>query len=134
VPRLTVWVVRASLLHLAAGFTLGALLLAHKGIPIHPALWRLLPAHVELLLVGWTVQLAMGVAFWILPRFAGGTSRGNEALAWCAVGLVNLGVVAVVLSGAVGAAALALPGRVAEAGGTVAFALHAWGRVRGPSV
>jgi hypothetical protein len=134
VPRLTVWAVRASLLYLAAGFTLGALLLAHKGIPIHPGLWRLLPAHVECLLVGWTVQLGMGVAFWILPRFAGGASRGNEALAWCAVGLVNLGVVAVVLSGAVGAASPALLGRVAEAGGAVAFALHAWGRVRRPSV
>jgi hypothetical protein len=133
VPRLTVWVVRASLLYLAAGFTLGAFLLAHKGIPIHPALWRLLPAHAEFLLVGWTVQLAMGVAFWILPRFAGGMSRGKGALAWCAFGLVNLGVVAVVLNGAVGAASLFL-GRVAEAGAAVAFAFHAWGRVRRPSI
>ena len=57
------------MLYLALGMTVGALLLFHKGIPLHPALWRWLPPHLEFLLVGWTLQLAMGVAFWILPRF-----------------------------------------------------------------
>lgn len=64
--------------YLVLGFTLGLLLLVNKGVPIHPALWRLLPAHAEFLLLGWTLQLALGVAYWILPRF--GTRRGAV---WC---------------------------------------------------
>ncbi|HLV45033.1 MAG TPA: hypothetical protein VKY39_08745, partial [Aggregatilineales bacterium] len=62
-PRLSVWMVRASLLYLGLGFTFGALMLANKGVPLHPRLWALLPLHAEMLLVGWAIQLAMGVAF-----------------------------------------------------------------------
>ena len=68
--RLSVWPVRTALIYLAIGFLLGALMLFEKGARIDPALLRLLPMHVEFVLVGWTVQLAMGVAFWILPRFS----------------------------------------------------------------
>jgi hypothetical protein len=50
-PRLSYWFIRASLLNLAAGFTLGALLLAHKGMPLHPALWGLLAPHIEFVLL-----------------------------------------------------------------------------------
>jgi hypothetical protein len=54
-PRLSCWCLRASLLHLLVGFTLGALLLFHKGVPVHPAFWQLLPPHIECLLLGWTL-------------------------------------------------------------------------------
>ena len=69
-PPLSVYMVRAALLHMGIGFTLGALMLLDKAIQIDPDLWRLWSIHVELTLVGWIVQLAMGVAFWIMPRFA----------------------------------------------------------------
>lgn len=128
-PRLSIWFIRSALLHLLLGFTLGALMLSNKGMSIHPLLWRLLPAHVEFLLVGWTVQLVLGVGFWILPRFLG--SRGNVKAAWAAFGLLNLGVWLV----AVGATLAATPvvlllGRVAEAGAAAAFVVHAWPRVK----
>jgi hypothetical protein len=42
VPRLSCWYVRAFLLYLEVGFTLGTLVLIHKGISLHPMLWRLL--------------------------------------------------------------------------------------------
>ena len=61
-PRLSVWFVRASLIYLLVGFTFGALMLAEKGIPYYPPIFNLLPIHIELLLIGWLVQLAMGVA------------------------------------------------------------------------
>jgi hypothetical protein len=130
-PGLSCWYIRASLSYLAAGVTLGALLLVHKGVPLHPALWRLLPPHIEFLLLGWTLQLAMGVAFWILPRLQRGRERGNEALAWWAFGLLNVGVCVVG-----GGWMLALPGwlpvlgRVIEAAAAIAFAAHAWPRVK----
>lgn len=130
-PRLSVWMVRTALVHLATGLALGALLLAHRELALHPAVPRLRPAHAELLLLGWTVQLAMGVAFWILPRFRSGPERGREWPAWAAYLLLNGGVVvtaAALVAGIPGPAALA--GRGAEGLAALAFGLHAWPRVK----
>ena len=129
-PQLTVWMIRAALIHLAAGFAVGALLLAHRGAPIHPAVPLLRPAHAELLLLGWTVQLAMGVAFWILPRFRAGPERGDERPALLAFLLLNLGVVAAAVGGISGLDALSLGGRTAEGLAAAAFAAHAWPRAK----
>jgi heme/copper-type cytochrome/quinol oxidase subunit 1 len=57
---------------------------------LNPFLWRLLPVHIEFLLFGWIVQLVLGVASWIFPRFW--RSRGNQTPAWISFGLLNLGV------------------------------------------
>lgn len=134
-PRFSCWAVRASLIYLALGFTLGGLMLVSKTVPLHPGLWRLLPAHIEFLLVGWMVQLAMGVGFWILPRFVGGASRGKESVAWLAWILLNVGVLLFGLGPVLGASAVVLlSGRITEAGGAAAFVVHAWLRVKGPSV
>lgn len=91
-PLLSRWMVKFALVYLALGFTLGGLLLANKGVPIHPLLWLLLPAHQEFLINGWMVHLALGVAFWILPRFAHEPKRGNTRLAWMGWILLNLGI------------------------------------------
>lgn len=133
-PRVSLWFVRASLLYLAVGFTLGALLLFNKGVPVAPALWKLLPAHVEFLVVGWTIQLVMGVAIWIFPRHSlGPRPRGSEPLAWLAFALLNGGVwlagVGPLVAGG-GSPWLPIAGRVAEVGAAVAFVANLWGRVK----
>lgn len=128
-PRLTVWFLRSSLVYLAVGFTAGTLILVHKGTAAIPWAWQLLPLHIAALFVGWMTQLAMGVAFWILPRF--GFRRGNVPLAWTAWALVNVG-----LAGTLVAAVLALPpwslavAYGAMGLGAVAFGVHAWPRVK----
>lgn len=128
-PRLSAWYVRAALLYLGLGFTLGGLLLANKGLPQQPLLWRLLPAHIEFLLFGWTLQLAFGVAFWILPRWR--TQRGNVRPAWAALILLNGGIWLVVMAGWWNGPAWALAsGRLLEAGAVAAFAMHAWPRIK----
>ena len=130
-PRLSVWFIRAALLYLAVGATFGGLILYHKGIPLHPLLWRLLPAHIEFLLFGWIVQLIMGVGFWIFPRFR--RSRGNEKPAWAAFGLLNLGVfLAGVGPVAGGPVWFIFAGRLAETLAAVAFVFHAWPRIKPP--
>jgi heme/copper-type cytochrome/quinol oxidase subunit 1 len=126
-PRLTAIITRSALLYLGAGFTLGALLLANKGLALGEWVWRLLPAHAEFLLIGWTVQFVLGVAFWILPRLGGG-SRGREGLAVAAFGLLNLGVWLVALSGWLPGFELA--GRAAEAGAVGVYLAYAWKRIR----
>jgi hypothetical protein len=132
-PRLSVWFIRSSLIYLALGFTFGALMLCNKAIPLHPLLWRLLPAHIEFLFLGWTMQLALGVAFWILPRFR--ASRGPMWPAWLAFVLLNLGIWLVGIGPLLSTTTLfPFLGRLAEAGAAVAFAVHAWPRVKPPGI
>lgn len=129
-PPLSRWYIRAAMVYLLLGFTVGGLLLAHKGMPIHPALWGWLPAHIDFLLMGWVVQMTMGVAFWIMPRFWDPPRRGNEAGAQVALVLLNLGIWLVVGGTALrGPSWLLFAGRVAEGGAAVSFAIHIWQRV-----
>ena len=130
-PRLSVWFIRAALLYLAIGATFGGLILYHKGIPLHPLLWRLLPAHIEFLLFGWVVQLIMGVGFWIFPRFW--RSRGNEKPAWAAFGLLNVGILLAGVGPTLGGPVwFIFAGRLAETAAAAAFVLHAWPRIKPP--
>jgi hypothetical protein len=131
VPRLSILMIRTALAYLATGFLVGALLLIQRAVPLWNWLPRLVPLHIEYLLLGCIVQLALGVAFWILPRFRSGAERGWQAPAWVAFALLNLGVQAVAIGGAAGApSTLGLLGRCVEGLAAGAFALHAWPRVK----
>jgi hypothetical protein len=133
-PRLSVYFIRASLIYLLFGFTFGGLLLANKGFLISPAVWMLLPMHIEFDLMGWLVQLAMGVAFWILPRFSRGALRGNERLSWFAFVFINVGILSVASAGVFRAQWLTLTGRVLEVLALVLFAVGNWRRIKAHGV
>jgi len=92
-PRLSQVMIRTALVWLAAGAPLGGLLLLNKGLPLLPWVWTLRFTHLHLLLIGWMVQFACGVAFWILPRLDTSGARGDECLAWLCYGALNGGVV-----------------------------------------
>lgn len=128
--RLSSWAIRLSLLYLGVAFTAGAWLLAGRGLPTLPQAPWIRPAHIELALFGWTLQLAMGVAYYLLPKHPTGPARGPLAPAIAALVSFNLGVLAVVGGGATGSAGLLLGGRLAEAGGLALFATNAWPRVK----
>lgn len=127
-PRLSVWFIRASLIYLLLGFTFGALILAEKGISFYPPVWDLFPAHIEFLLIGWLVQLAMGVAFWIMPRLSTGAPRGNEKLIWTSLVLVNAGILMVTLQLLFPVAFLL--GRISEVLGAIIYVIGLWRRVK----
>lgn len=128
-PRLSAWILRTALIHLGVGITFGALMLFNKGVLIDPLLWRLLYPHIELVLLGWTMQLAMGTAFWIMPRHVGEPKYGNEQLGWWAYILFNTGVICLVLSPWLGAS-FALIGRASELLAALLFAIQIWPRVK----
>jgi hypothetical protein len=129
-PRLSQWMIRTAFIYLLLGFTFGALLLAHKGVPLHPALWGWLPTHIEFLLIGWIVQLSMGVAFWILPRYWQKPRRPKEGYARAAYLLLNLGIWLVVAGTTFRAGHWVLfTGRLGEVGAVVFFVLHFWRRI-----
>lgn len=124
-PRVAAWFIRASLCHLVGGFVLGGLLLASKGVALPPGLWALRAVHIEMLLVGWMIQLVLGVAIWIFPRFViHQRPRRSAVTAWLAFALLNLGVVLVGVGGSPAGA-----GRVSELAAAASFAIHLWGRV-----
>jgi hypothetical protein len=91
-PRVSIFIIRTALIQLALGATLGGLLLAEKGLHVAPWLWTLRQGHIQMMLIGWTVQLACGVAIWILPRFDARGARGKLGLVWLGYGALNSGV------------------------------------------
>ncbi len=131
-PRFSVWSIRLALVYLATGFTIGALMLSQKGVLYDASIWMLLPLHIEILLLGWTWQLIMGVGYWILPRFAKGAARGNETLAWISLGLLNLGIWLVGINPFLGNLSGTPPiaGRLLEASSAALFIFLSWRRIR----
>jgi hypothetical protein len=97
-PRPSQFMIRASLIWLVVGYTVGGLLLLHKAWPLFYPLWALRSAHIFMLLVGWLVQLSAGVAVWIMPRLVqpgvitGSGDRGDLRLVWLCCGGLNVGV------------------------------------------
>jgi hypothetical protein len=136
-PRLSQLLIRTALVWLALGYTVGGLLLLNKGTALLPWLWTLRFTHVHLLLVGWTVQLACGVAFWILPRLDARGTRGAEWLVWLCYVALNAGVLLAALHDPLaallgeGAATRAMPvaAGVLYVIAITAFAIHAAPRV-----
>lgn len=131
-PAVSRALVRLSLLNLIAGASLGAALLLTKSGLVSPRVWTLLDAHIDLVLGGWLLQFAAGVAWWILPRRPGGRARRPAAALLLGAGLVNAGSVASVAGSLAGAEALAIWARLLLAGAATCFAAGIASRVRMP--
>lgn len=134
-PGLTVCFVRIALCYFAAGITLGALLLIEKATHLSPQLWRLLPLHTEFMLMGWTLQLIMGIGYWIFPRVGSPARRGNIPLAVVAIACLNAGIMLTLAGQSLPSGApLILAGRMLELASVLAYLLHLWPRIRGGGV
>ena len=122
-PRLSVLMIRCALISLLLGSTAGALLLGR----FPPALSRIAPLramHLDLMLFGWLVQFVLGVAYWILPRYATRPERGPAAPAATSFVLFQAGLVLALLGSATPALhALAPAGRLLLAGASLLFAI-----------
>jgi hypothetical protein len=91
--RLSSLMVRASFIWLLAGVAIGGLMLTDRVMPGEWRLWAS-PTHGHILFVGWFLQFALGVAFWLLPRRR--TPRNplgyDQRAALAAVIALNLGL------------------------------------------
>jgi hypothetical protein len=65
--RVSIIFTRAGLLWLVAGVILGALMLSDNIVPGDWKLW-FAPTHGHMLFVGWFLQFAIGIGYWLLPR------------------------------------------------------------------
>jgi heme/copper-type cytochrome/quinol oxidase subunit 1 len=129
-PRHSVWALRFALGEFLLGVTIGALLLIQKAWPFFPAIWALLPAHIELLLFGWLLHLVFGVAYWIFPRLRIAPKRGPEWLAWLALWSLNAGLLCVAVAPLWPSAPLPALGRGLEALAVLALVVAIWPRVK----
>lgn len=123
----SVWYVRAALVHFLLGVTAGAWQLAAT-IDLLPDLSLLVrPIHIELLLLGWLVQLAVGVATWILP-FSGSVSSDKRF--WSAWSALNGGILLVVVGTLTDAAVLKVLGRGGEVAAGLLLVWGLWARLQ----
>lgn len=126
-PRASVWLVRGALLNFAFGVSLGMLLMIAKAVMLPPEIWSLRQLHVDILLFGFMVQLAFGVAYWILPRRGIEPSAGD--LLTAAV-LLNTGVWLTGMGAGFQHGTVELAGRLTEAAAMATFARGMWPRVQ----
>ncbi len=129
-PRLSSWMIRVSYVYLLIGATIGALLLANKATGGIPWIWAALPAHIECMIVGFIINLTLGVAYWIFPRYFTKPNRGHPVPAWSGFTAVNLGVLLFIASRLIPyAAGLGGAGRIVETAGIILFVFSLWFRV-----
>lgn len=128
-PAASRWMIRLSLLYLLAGMVMGALLLLQKAWQLHPAVWMLLPLHIEVTITGWIIQLTMGTAYWMLPRYLEGPPRAAPGWSALMVVFLNAGIICI-LADALWQPALPLraAGRALQVISVGMFVLLHWGR------
>jgi len=124
--------VKASLVWLALGVTLGVAMAAHPQAVIYR------PAHVHMNLLGFVTMMIFGVAYHVLPRFAGHPLHSARLARWH-WWASNAGLLAMVLGFAlrprVGSAATPVlaGGGLLSALGAYAFAYGIWRTLDGPA-
>lgn len=128
-PFVSRLMIKLSLACLMTGLLFGTLLLINKAWLIHPAMWLLFPAHVELMLFGWIVQFTLGVAYWILPRFLESNGRGSKFLALLMAISWNVGMWLVIASYYSTTGYMALTGRFLEVLAVILFVVLHWKRI-----
>lgn len=129
-PTPSRWMIRSSFVYLFLGILLGALMLVHKAYFIHPAIWILLPIHIEITIFGWIIQLTLGTAYYMLPRFLEGPSRGDSTLAYAMIVFLNAGIIFVVADSLLSLAVpLDMIGRIFEMTAVGLFVALHWNRI-----
>jgi len=132
--------VKAAFVYFVVAFVLGALMMLERWLNFSQWLRVVYLSQLHLLVVGWITQLAIGVAYWIFPRFRKQQTsepRGSDTLAWGVLIALNLGLLLrfffepFYLTGPQPwlAALLALSGGL-QALAALGFAWLVWGRIR----
>jgi fluoride ion exporter CrcB/FEX len=132
--------VKAAFLYFLAAFLLGALMMLDRWLGFSRWLSALTMSQLHLLVVGWITQLAIGVAYWIFPRFLkeqDSRPRGSDALAWFVLASLNAGLLVrfavepfYLMDAQPWLAALMALAGVLQALSAFAFGWIIWGRIR----
>jgi len=96
-PAESRFMIKLSFLYLIVGFVIGTMLIISKAYGVWGFAWQLLPVHIEIMLTGWIIQLTLGTAYWIFPRFLEGSPCGNALYVKIVAGLLNGGIMLICL-------------------------------------
>ncbi len=124
--------IKASVSWLAAGALIGT------AMAVHPVWTVYRPAHVHIMLLGFVTMMIYGVAYHVIPRFAGHPLAGRRAVA-VHVWIANIGLALMVAGFVLRANGAALGTPLLSAGGTLAgigayiFAVVVWRTIDGPA-
>lgn len=137
-PLLTRFAVRTSLLYLVAALSLGLLLALEGSVALPVVVRSLAPVYFHLFMVGWVMQLIMGVAYWMFPKWSPTRPRGYERLAWTSYVGLNAGLLlraaaepAQAATGRPGWGLLLAVAAVLQWIAALAFVVNTWPRVQG---
>ena len=125
------WFLKASLAWLTLGVTLGVCMAAHPAWTVYR------PAHVHMVLLGFVTMMIYGVAYHVIPRFAGFPLHSRRA-AGCHWWISNAGLLLMVAGFAARAAGAAVGTPLLAAGGALSaagaytFAYVVWRTIDGP--
>jgi cbb3-type cytochrome oxidase subunit 1 len=132
--------VKAAFLYFIAAFVLGALMALGSWLSLGRWLRTVYLSQLHLLVVGWISQLAIGVAYWIFPRFRKEQNpepRGSDTLAWAVFACLNAGLLLrflfepfQLMGGQPWLAALVALSGILQALAALGFAWLVWGRIR----
>lgn len=87
--------IRTACLYFVAAFLLGAVMMLDRWLNVSRWLKVVYVSQLHLLVVGWITQLAIGVAYWMFPRFLKEQAprpRGSDTLAWAVFACLNAGL------------------------------------------
>ncbi len=124
--------VKSSLAWLAAGVTLGLAMAAHPVWTVYRA------AHLHMVVLGFVTMMIYGVAYHVIPRFAGFPLHSRRAAAahwWVSnvgLALMVVGFAARAHASAVGTPALVAGGSLSSIGAYI-FAYVLWRTMNGPA-
>jgi heme/copper-type cytochrome/quinol oxidase subunit 1 len=96
-PTVSIWMIRASISWMLVGGSLGLFIMGARLPTVEwtsPFLYQI--PHGAIMMLGWVIQLAMGVGYWMLPRYItseGDHLRGSTKGMWLCAGLLNASIV-----------------------------------------
>ncbi len=132
--------VKAAFVYFIVAFLLGALMALDQWLSFSRWLRAVYLSQLHLLVVGWITQLAIGVAYWIFPRFRKEQNphpRGSDAIAWSVFACLNTGLLLrflfepfYLMGGRPGLAVVVALAGVLQALAALGFGWLVWGRVR----
>lgn len=92
-PLLSRTFIKAGLIYFVVGLMAGVLYFARSTFNLPANLSALYPVYIHLLMVGWVMQLILGVVYWMFPKYSKERPRGSETLGWVVFWLLNAGLI-----------------------------------------
>ena len=92
-PLLTRLFIKSGLVYFVVALSMATLGLAQPLFNLPSWLLSFRPVYLHLFMVGWVLQLIIGIVFWMFPKQSREKPRGSERLSWMVFWTLNLGLI-----------------------------------------